>query len=77
MQRKEIVLKYLPRKIKELREAKGLLQRELAKQLGIEQSTLSGWESGNRSPSAAMLEKLADIFGCSIDNLFGRGGDEG
>lgn len=68
-------MKYLAQKIKYFRKRKGLIQRELASALGVEQSTVAGWELGTRTPSTAMLEKLADTLNCSIDELFGRGGE--
>ncbi len=49
-------------------------QAELAKRLGIERSAVAKWESGTIRPKAARLVALAEIFGCTVDELLGRGG---
>lgn len=58
--------------IKELREAKNLTQRELAKILNIANSTLSQYESNIRIPSDDVKVQIADFFNVSIDYLLGR-----
>lgn len=59
-------------RIKELREAKGIQQKELAIDIGVSQPTVSDWESGRKVPSAKSTQKLADYFGVSVDYLLGR-----
>lgn len=59
-------------RIRELREAKGMQQKELAIDLHVSQPTISDWESGRKIPSARSTQKLADYFGVSIDYLLGR-----
>lgn len=59
-------------RVRELREAKGIQQKELAIDLGVTQPTISDWESGRKVPSAKSAQKLADYFGVSIDYLLGR-----
>lgn len=54
------------------REAAGLSQRELAGKLGIDQSSVACWEIGRSVPRVSLLVKLADLYGCSIDELLGR-----
>lgn len=58
--------------IKELRRAVGMTQVELANAIGVKQSTVAEWERGSSSPRASMLPDLADLFHCTIDQLFGR-----
>lgn len=59
-------------RIRELREAKGIQQKELAIDLCVSQPTISDWESGRKIPSAKSTLKIADYFGVSIDYLLGR-----
>jgi len=58
-------------KIKELREAIGMNQSELAKQAGVKQSSVAQWENGKSKPLSDKLPQLAKILHCSIDALFG------
>lgn len=59
-------------KIKELRISANLTQKEVASELNVDRSTVSYWESGAAMPRADQLPKLADLFHCTIDALFGR-----
>jgi transcriptional regulator with XRE-family HTH domain len=59
-------------RLKELRESKSFLQKDLAEELGIKQNTLSNWELGNREPTFDQLCRLADIFNTTTDYLLGR-----
>jgi len=59
-------------RVRELREAKGIQQKELAIDLSVSQPTISDWESGRKVPSARSTQKLADYFGVSVDYLLGR-----
>ena len=59
-------------RIKELREAAGMSQRELGERIGISGPTVAMWESGENRPSLTNLEKLADVLGVSIDAILGR-----
>lgn len=56
-------------KLKELRQAKKLTQIEIAKELGVSHTTVSMWETGAALPRAGKLIKLADILGCTVDEL--------
>ncbi len=47
-------------------------QKELAQRLGVERSAVAKWESGKSQPQAARLVALAEIFGCSVDDVLGR-----
>ncbi|MEG1858480.1 MAG: helix-turn-helix transcriptional regulator [Pseudoflavonifractor sp.] len=59
-------------RIRELRRASGLSQTDVAKCLNLSQCTVAQWERGQNVPSARVLPALADMFDCSIDDLFGR-----
>lgn len=59
-------------RVRELREARGMQQKELAIDLHVSQPTISDWESGRKVPSARSMQKIADYFGVSLDYLLGR-----
>lgn len=50
----------------------GLTQEGLAQKLGVTNQAVSKWESGQSCPDIALLPALADLFGITIDELFGR-----
>jgi DNA-binding XRE family transcriptional regulator len=56
-------------KIKELREAKGLSQNNLAKKIGVHNSNVCHWETGRCEPNLFSCICLADVFGVSLDEL--------
>ena len=56
-------------KIKFLRKHQELSQEELAKEIGVLQSTYSRYEQGTREPDFVTLKKLANFFDVSIDYL--------
>lgn len=58
--------------IRELREAAGYTQAELARALGVTSVMVCQWESGTKMPMAHRLPKLAVLLNCTIDQLFGR-----
>lgn len=55
----------------ELRNEKGLNQRDFAKTLNITQPAICRWERGEREPDFAMLEKLCKFFEVTADYLLG------
>ena len=59
-------------RIRQLREDMNLRQVDVAQQTGIDQKTLSNYETGKTNPDSYALIKLADFFGVSIDYLVGR-----
>lgn len=54
------------------RKSKNITQEALAQQLGVTNQAVSKWESEQCCPDVTLLPKLADIFGVTIDELFGR-----
>ncbi len=58
--------------IARLRKEKGLTQEQLANELGISYQAVSKWENELSSPDISALPLLADIFGVTVDALFGR-----
>ena len=57
-------------RIKELREAANLQQKQVAECMGVLQSAVSNWETEVALPKARQLPLLAQVLGCSIDDLF-------
>ncbi len=56
-------------KIKELRQAEGLSQKQLAEKMGVNNSLVSWWETGRCEPNFFSLILLADTFNISLDEL--------
>lgn len=61
------------RNLSHLAEAMGWSQAELGKALGISQGMASKYLKGKASPSLKMLDKCAEVFGVSIEELFRKG----
>ena len=57
--------------ISELRREKGLTQQQLAEKLGVSGQSVSKWENDVCAPDVAQFPQLAELFGVSIDRLFG------
>lgn len=49
-----------------------LTQEQLALKMGVNRSTVAKWESKNILPRYNKLPLLAEIFGCTIDDLFDK-----
>ena len=47
----------------------GFSQMAVAKEMGISDAAVSMWETGKTRPRAAILSKLAKLYGCSVDEL--------
>lgn len=55
--------------LKRVREAKKMSQTELANKIGVKPNAVSQYESGVREPKASLLPKIAEILGCTVDEL--------
>jgi HTH-type transcriptional regulator/antitoxin HipB len=55
--------------IRQLREAAGMTQLELAVQVGVTPSAVYNWERGRNEPKAMQLRALARAFGVSMDEI--------
>ena len=58
--------------IREVRLARGIRQRDFAKQLGMWQSSLSRLESGQGSMSVERLEQVLKLFDIDLEALLRR-----
>lgn len=65
-------MKMCKNRIRDLREDKDLSQTAVANYLQIHQTTYSDYELGRLNVPVAVLHKLADYYGVSIDYLLGR-----
>ena len=54
------------------RKKSGLTQKELADKLGVKNTAVSNWESGNNSVDIETLFRAAKIFGVSLSEMYGQ-----
>lgn len=47
----------------------GLTQEEVAKKVKKSKNTIVNYESGKRSPDMVTGKALAELYGCSVDDL--------
>ena len=57
-------------KIKAYRNENNLSLKEFGKLIGVSAQAVSKWELDKTMPDSFLLPRLADVFGCSIDDLF-------
>lgn len=59
------------KRMKELREERGLTQTEVAKSLGTSKQNISKWERNRIEPDQKTMLFIAQFFNVSMDYLFG------
>lgn len=59
-------------RLRSLRESMKISQVKMAEHVGMKQSSINRYESGEASPSFETLLKYADYFDVSLDYIFGR-----
>lgn len=59
-------------RLKGLRDKYGLSQKQVAERLGVSPSIVSGYETGERTPSTEVLLALSRLYHVSTDYLLGR-----
>lgn len=57
-------------KIRKVREAKGLSQKEISAMVNMDQSQYSKIENGKTDPTTSTLEKIAKALGIDVSELF-------
>ncbi len=55
--------------LKKLRKEKGLSQIQLGRQMFVNNSTITKWETGSRMPDAAMITRLARVLEVDVGTL--------
>ena len=60
--------------IKRLRKQRGIKQQEIAALINMHRSNYSKIESGQREISVTALDKIADFFGLSVDEIIHMNG---
>ena len=61
----------LAERLKDLRKAKGLTQRDMARQFRLTDVGYGAWERGDTEPSIDNIMRLCEFFGCTADSLIG------
>lgn len=56
-------------KIRQLREEKGLTQKQIADLAGLATVTIQNYELGKREPSFKAIQKLSQVFGVDLTDL--------
>lgn len=56
--------------VKQIRLAKAITQKDLAKEVGITRQTLSLIEKGQYNPTIKLAMRLAKVLGVTLDDLF-------
>ena len=62
----------LPERLRDMREKYTYSQRDVAKMLEVSPSLISGYETGERTPSVEILFRLSYLYKCSADYLLGK-----
>ena len=57
-------------RLRELREAKGWSQGELAEQLDVSRQSVNALETGKYDPSLPLAFRIARLFGLRIEDVF-------
>lgn len=59
-------------RIAQLREEKGLSQKELADAIGVNQSTVHRYETGEYIPRLRIAMRMIAVLDCTMDDILGR-----
>ena len=57
-------------RLKQMREAKGWSQGELARRLGVSRQTINAVETDKYDPSLPLALRMAKLFGVAVPELF-------
>lgn len=62
----------LPKKVRSARKTAGFSQRELAKELGVSNKTISAYELGRATPPSQTLAKISKITATPLESFFDK-----
>lgn len=54
---------------KSAREKAGMTLTKAAQMIGVSKAAVSLWETGKMAPRADKLPRIAEIYGCRVDDL--------
>ena len=57
-------------RIRELREAKGMTQAELAARVDVARQTILAIEKGRYDPSLSLAFRISDVFAATVEEVF-------
>ncbi len=66
------MIKDLPKKLQSLRTQHNFSQKQVSEKIHVSPSIISGYETGERTPSTENLLALSYLYHCSTDYLLGR-----
>ena len=66
------MIKGLPERLQKLRARYGYSQKQVADKIKVSPSIVSGYETGERTPSTDILLQLSGVYNCSTDYLLGK-----
>jgi transcriptional regulator with XRE-family HTH domain len=65
----------LAKRLKKTRDERGYLQKFVADKIGVKSNTLSGYETGTRTPDPEIIRNLATLYDVTTDYLLGHSDD--
>ena len=52
--------------------AAGITQKDAAERIGVSAITILQWEKGKNVPNKTNLPKIAEAYGCTVEDLIGN-----
>lgn len=72
MQKTNVTVKDISRRIQDVRKRRGLTQDEVARQLGEPLGTYARWDGGQTELSSTNIVRVARALGCPVAFLYGE-----
>lgn len=61
-----------PNRLQTMREKRGISRRILSECCGLSKNSIGRYERGEKEPKASALKSIADFFGVSMDDMWGK-----